>query len=334
MEGNVGNKADEIPVLELVGQRGKIRVGTSLGFYGLSSPDANGNWSGFDIDIARAVAAALFGDADAVEYVPLTPAERFDALNEQRIDFGSFNSSITYMREAEYGATFVHPILFDGEVFATPRANIRPGRESGASIGDVIGTRIGMFAGSTTADNVASHCGRAGVEYTATLYRTPEEALAGYLSGEVDVYCLDSYMLAGELARATGLDEHVFLTDQVSLEAMSPVARGVDWQLVKAIRWVLFALIEADNLGLTQETVARARKEPPTPYVRRFLEPEAASARNLGLVPDFTTRVLEQVGSYGDIFERNLGVGSALKQERRANNLRTRGGMLYAPLFI
>jgi hypothetical protein len=141
-------------------------------------------------------------------------------------------------------------------------------------------------------------------------------------------------MLAGELARATGLDDHVFLTDQVSLEAMSPVARAVDWQLGKAIRWVLFALIEADNLGLTQETVARTRKEPPTPYVRRFLEPEAASARNLGLVPDFTTRILEQVGSYGDIFERNLGVGSALKQERRANNLRTRGGMLYAPLFI
>ncbi|MDT7802840.1 MAG: polar amino acid transport system substrate-binding protein [Actinomycetota bacterium] len=191
-----------------------------------------------------------------------------------------------------------------------------------------------MLAGSTTADNVTRYCGRAGVEYSAKLYRTPQEALAGYLSGEVDLYCLDSYLLAGELARAGEIAGHVFLTDQVSLEAMSPVVRACDWQLVKAVRWALYALIEADNLGLTQDTMVRVREEASTPYLRRFLQPDARSAQNIGLVPDFTTQILEQVGSYGDIFERNLGARSALKQQRKANNLRTRGGMLYAPLFI
>jgi polar amino acid transport system substrate-binding protein len=334
MRGTSGGDINTSPWLARIGKRGRLLVGASLGFNGLSSRDSGGNWTGFDVEIARAVAAALFGDTSAVEFVPLASADRFDALDAGHIDFGSYNASITYTREAAHGATFVHPILYDGEVLATPKANIRPGRDANASIHDVIGRRIGMLAGSTTADNVARHCGRAGLEYEATLYRTPQEALAGYLSGEVDLYCLDSYLLAGELSRAGELDRHVFLTDQVSLEAMSPVVRASDWQLVRAVRWVLYALIEADNLGLTQDSVARALDDAPTPYLRRFLSPDGESARNIGLVPNFTTTILEQVGSYRDIFERNLGARSALGQERRANNLRAHGGMLYAPLFI
>lgn len=280
---------------------------------------------------------ALFDDADAVEFVPLTSADRFDALNSGEIDIGSYNASITYSREAAHDVTFVHPFLYDGEVLATPRANLRPTskkRGTGASVHDVIGRRIGMLAGSTTADNVARYFGRGKLEYSPTLYRTPQEALAGYLGGEVDIYCLDSYLLAGELASVGELDKHVFLTDQVSLEAMSPVVRAADWQLARAVRWVLYALIEADNLGLRQDTITDALAEATTPYLRRFLAPPEESARNIGLIPMFTTRLLEGVGSYHDIFERNLGARSPLKQERRANNLRTNGGMLYAPLFI
>ena len=323
-----------IPALECVRRRGNIRVGVSLGFNGLSGCNPEGIWAGFDVEIANAVAAALFGDADAVEFVPLASADRFDALSAGDIDIGSYNASITYFREARYDATFIHPILYDGEVFATPKENIRPGRGAGASIRDVTGTRIGMLAGSTTADNVARYCGHLELDYSAVLYRTPQAALSGYLAGEVDIYCLDSYLLAGELSRAGEMDGHVFLADQVSLEAMSPVARARDWQLVKAVKWALYALIEADNLGLRQDTVAEVRAQPPTSYLHRFLAPDADSVQSIGLVPDFTTRIVEQVGSYSDVFERNLGARSALKQERRANNLRGNGGMLYAPLFI
>ncbi|MFI5635614.1 transporter substrate-binding domain-containing protein [Streptomyces sp. NPDC051664] len=321
---------------------GALRVGSSLGFSGLSAYDeSSGSWTGFDTDIARAVAVALLGDEDAVEFLPLASAERFDALDDGRIDLGSYNSSITLTREAEYDVTFVHPLLYDGEVFATRPGNLRLGQgQDGAADGsrrtirDTVGTRIGMLAGSTTADNVSRHCGQVGVEYTAYLYRTPQQALGAYLSGEVDVYCLDSYLLAGELSRHGDFDDHVFLDDQVSLEAMSPVVRGSDWAFTKAVRWVLFALIEADNLGLTRDSVLPVSEAAPGTYLHQFLRPDKKHAENLGLLPDFTSRILERVGSYSDIFERNLGAGSPLKQGRKANRLRTSGGMLYAPLFI
>ena len=287
-------------------------------------------WAGFDVDLGHAMAAAILGSPEAVEFVPLASGERFDALNDGHIDVGSYNASITYTREAVHGAAFVHPVLFDGEIFATPKSNVRVPGGADVSIHDVENTRIGMFAGSTTAENVERYCGRLGVAHTPLLYGSPQEALAAYLAGEFDLYCIDRYLLAGELVRAGGLDDHVVLTDQVSLEAMSPVALAGDWQLVRAVRWVLFALIEADNLGLGRDTAEPA----PTPYLRRFLSPDPGSAENIGLVPDFTTRILDAVGSYGDVFERNLGARSPLKQERRANRQRSLGGMLYAPLFI
>ncbi|MEU5364058.1 transporter substrate-binding domain-containing protein [Streptomyces sp. NPDC005925] len=321
--------------LERIRCRGKIRVGTSLGFHGLSLyDDKRSTWTGFDVDMARAVAVALLGDAEAIEFVPLTSAERFEALAEQRIDMGSYNASITYTREAEHGLTFIHPVLHDGEVFATRPENLRHGAGSDLSIREVKSARIGMLAGSTTAENVSRLCRRDNIDYTPVLYRTPQDALAGYLSGEASVYCLDSYLLAGELSSSGEIDNHVFLREQVSLEAMSPVARSADWDLVRAIRWALFAVIEADNLGLTQHSLPTAEEESATPYLRSFLRPSARTVEKLGLQPDFTSLILEKVGSYSDIFERNLGMSSALKQERKANHLRTQGGMLYAPLFI
>lgn len=332
MEGDVSSDS----ALDRIRQRGVIRVGVSLGFTGLSSCGDDGRWAGFDVDIGHAIAAAILDEGDAVEFVPLASAERFDALNDRHIDIGSYNSSVTYTREAVHGAAFVHPILFDGEIFATPKSNVRGPSGVDVSIHEVESTRIGMFAGSTTAENVERYCGREELGYTPKLYGSPQEALAAYLAGEFDLYCIDRYLLAGELVRAGGIDDHVILTDQVSLEAMSPVALASDWQLVRAVKWVLYALIEADNLGLTQDTArpASAVVETATPYLRRFLSPDAGSAQNIGLVPDFTTRILNAVGSYGDVFERNLGAQSPLKQQRRANNQRALGGMLYAPLFI
>jgi polar amino acid transport system substrate-binding protein len=331
---SLGDGISSESALDRIRQRGVIRVGVSLGFTGLSSCGDDGVWTGFDVDIGHAVAAAILGRYDAVELVPLASTERFDALNDGRIDIGSYNSSVTYTREAVHGAAFVHPILFDGEIFATPKSNVRASGGVDASIRDVDGTRIGMFTGSTTAENVERYCGRVGLSYTPKLYGSPQEALAAYLAGEFDLYCIDRYLLAGELVRAGGVDDHVILTDQVSLEAMSPVALASDWQLVRAVKWVLYALIEADNLGLTCGTADEEPAETSTPYLRRFLSPDAESARNIGLVPDFTMRILKLVGSYGDVFERNLGAQSPLKQQRRANNQRALGGMLYAPLFI
>lgn len=322
-------------VLQRIRRRGNIRIGTSLGFNGLSSYDEeNARWTGFDVDIARAIAVAVLGDADAVEFIPLATSERFEALDGQHIDLGSYNSSVTFSREADHDATFIHPLLYDGEIFATRRENLQGEAGAGCSVLDARGTRIGMLATSTTADNVSQYCHRLGVAYTPVMYDTPQEALAGYLTGQVDLYCLDSYLMAGELSRTGALDEHVFLRDQVSLEAMSPVARSSDWQFAKSVKWVLFAIIEADNLGLTQEAAPFGHADVRSPYLRRFLRPAVGSVEKIGLRPDFTSKIVEHVGSYRDIFERNLGMRSALKQERKFNRLRTEGGMLYAPLFI
>ncbi|KAB8307825.1 MULTISPECIES: amino acid ABC transporter substrate-binding protein [Rahnella] len=318
-------------VIEMIRQRDVLNVGVSLGFRGLSFRNAVKNcWEGFDIDLARAVAVAVFGDAGKIHYMPLQSGDRFRALRDGVIDLGSFNSSITFQREAESEVTFVHPMLFDGEVLMTPASNLLEPVEQASYTRK---RRIAAMRGSTTEENLKRYFGNLNLSCEISLFDSPSQARQAYQHGECNIYCLDSYLLAGERAQLTDKEAHIILQDRISLETMSPAVASNDPQWLKAVTWIMRALIEAENLQVSSKNIHEMSQEA-TGYLKTFLYPSEQNCKNLGLRPEFIREIIHQVGNYGEIFQRNLGKYSELNQARRDNNLWSQGGMLYSPLFI
>ncbi|MFO6296659.1 transporter substrate-binding domain-containing protein [Rahnella selenatireducens] len=318
-------------VIEMIRQRDVLNVGVSLGFRGLSFRNAIKNcWEGFDIDLARAVAVAVFGDAGKIHYMPLQSGDRFRALRDGVIDLGSFNSSITFQREAESEVTFVHPMLFDGEVLMTPASNLLEPVEQASYTRK---RRIAAMRGSTTEENLKRYFGNLNLSCEISLFDSPSQARQAYQHGECNIYCLDSYLLAGERAQLKDKDAHIILQDRISLETMSPAVASHDPQWLKAVTWIMRALIEAENLQVSSKNIHEMSQEA-TGYLKTFLYPSEQNCKNLGLRPEFIREIIHQVGNYGEIFQRNLGKYSELNQARRDNNLWSQGGMLYSPLFI
>lgn len=318
-------------VIEMIRQRDVLNVGVSLGFRGLSFRNAVKNcWEGFDIDLARAVAVAVFGDAGKIHYMPLQSGDRFRALRDGVIDLGSFNSSITFQREAESEVTFVHPMLFDGEVLMTPASNLLEPVEQASYTRK---RRIAAMRGSTTEENLKRYFGNLNLSCEISLFDSPSQARQAYQHGECNIYCLDSYLLAGERAQLTDKEAHIVLQDRISLETMSPAVASNDPQWLKAVTWIMRALIEAENLQVSSKNIHEMSQEA-TGYLKTFLYPSEQNCKNLGLRPEFIREIIHQVGNYGEIFQRNLGKYSELNQARRDNNLWSQGGMLYSPLFI
>jgi len=318
-------------VIERIRQHDVLNVGVSLGFKGLSFRNALLNcWEGFDIDLARAVAVAVLGDVGKIHYMPLQSGDRFRALRDGVIDLGSFNSSITFQRESESEVSFVHPMLFDGEVLMTPASNLLEPVEQAKYTRE---RRIAAMRGSTTEENLKRYFGNLNLSCEIRLFDSPTQARQAYQLGECNIYCLDSYLLAGERAQLKDKEAHIILQDRISLEAMSPAVSSHDTQWLKAVTWIMRTLIEAENLQITSKNILEMSQEA-TGYLRTFLYPSEQHCKNLGLRPDFIRAIIHQIGNYGEIFQRNLGKYSELNQERRDNNLWSQGGMLYSPLFI
>ncbi|MBW7981942.1 transporter substrate-binding domain-containing protein [Enterobacillus tribolii] len=318
-------------VSERVRQRNVLNVGVSLGFKGLSVRDPIHNrWEGFDIDLARAVAAAVLGDSRKINFIPLQTSDRFTALRDGVIDLGTFNASITFQREADYGITFVHPMLFDGEVLMTPVTNLS---EPVCEARMTRKRRVAALRGSTTQENLRNYFDRLGLDCDIMLFDSPLQARQAYQNGLCDLYCLDYYLLAGERAQLPNKEMHIILHDRISLEAMSPAVCSHDPAWISAVGWVMKSLIEAESLNICSKVVDEVYREADG-YTKTFLQPGEGLCRRLGLLPEFTREVISQVGNYGEIFNRNLGDKSALKLERRDNYPWASGGMLYSPLFI
>lgn len=317
------NTAAIAATLDEVKARGSLTCGVNQGLQGFASQE-EGKWRGFDVDFCRAVAAAVLGDADKVTYVPLSADDRFPALRDGKIDLLSRNSTWTLDRELRFGLTFAGVSYHDGQGFMLPRsADI-------LSSLDLTGQKVCVLDGTTSKDNIPDYFVANNMTYEIVAAKTSDEAIAAYEKGECGVMTSDMSQLYAWRLRLAQPDEHIILPDAISKEPLGPVVRQDDVAWARVVKWVLFALINAEELGITSERVDEALASD-KPAVKRFVGKDSELGASLGLADDWTVQVISKVGHYGEIFERNLGTDSPLGIARGMNQLWSRGGILYAP---
>ncbi|MBT8454911.1 MAG: amino acid ABC transporter substrate-binding protein [Alphaproteobacteria bacterium] len=313
--------------LEDVKARGELNCGVNTGLVGFAAPDANNNWQGFDIDICRAVAAAVLGDPDAVKYVPLTGKTRFTALAAGEIDMLSRNTTWTFSRDVDLKFEFVGVNYYDGQGFIAPR-------ELGVtSAKDLDGATICIQTGTTTELNLADFFRSNSISYEPVPIETNAEALQQLLAGACDVYTTDASGLAASRATFENPGDWVILPEIISKEPLGPLVRHGDNDWGDIVRWTLNALVAAEELGVTSANVAELSNGTDNPEVNRLLGTEGGLGEMLGLDADWAANALAVTGNYGEIFERHIGENTPIGLARGLNAQWTEGGLLYAPPF-
>ena len=310
--------------LETVKERGTLRCGVNTGLAGFSAPDDSGRWQGLDADFCRAVAAAVLGDPDKVEFRPLNAKERFTALQSGEVDLLSRNTTWTMSRDTSLGLAFAGVTYYDGQSFIVRKsANV-------TKAADLAGASICVQTGTTNELNLADYFATRGLAYRIVTFEGKVEAVAAYVSGRCDAYTTDSSGLYAERLRLPDPDQHMILTELISKEPLGPADRQGDAAWGNVVRWTLFAWIGAEELGVDRAN-ADAMRNAPNPEIRRLLGTEGGYGKGAGLADDWAYRIVKAVGNYGESFERNLGQGSRLKIARGSNRLWTKGGLHYAP---
>ncbi len=313
--------------LDDVKANGVLKCGVSTGLVGFAAPDANGNWEGFDVGICRAVAAAVLGDSDAVQFVPLSSKVRFTALSSGEIDMLARNTTWTFSRDVDLGFTFTGVNYYDGQGFMV-RKDLGV-----ASATELDGATICITTGTTTELNLADYFRVNGMSYEPVPIETNAEAQQQYLSGACDVFTTDASALAATRATFENPDEHMLLPEIVSKEPLGPLVREGDEPWGDIVRWTLNALITAEELGVTQANVAEMAKGTDNPEINRMLGSEGDLGGMLGLDSDWAVRVIAAGGNYGELFESNIGETSVIGLSRGLNALWTQGGLIYTPPF-
>jgi general L-amino acid transport system substrate-binding protein len=320
----LGTAAAQSPTLDAVKKRGHLVCGVNTGLAGFAAPDDRGNWVGIDVDFCRAVAAAIFRDGNKVRFVPLNAKERFTALQSGEVDILSRNTTWTMSRDTSLGLNFSGILYFDGQAFMVRRAL---GLKSAS---ELKGASICVQSGTTNELNLSDFFASRGFTYRPVVYERLVEVLGAYASGRCDAFTTDSSQLIAERTRLADPEAHEVLPDLISKEPLGPVVRQGDAVWSNIVRWTLFALINAEELGVTQSNV-EAMRQSDSPEIRRLLGTEGDFGKDIGLGSDWAVSILKAVGNYGETFERNLGQGSPLKIARGRNALWTDGGLMYAP---
>ncbi|MGO4174276.1 amino acid ABC transporter substrate-binding protein [Bosea sp. TAF32] len=310
--------------LETVKQRGTLQCGVSEGVLGFSAKDAEGKWNGFDVDFCRAVAAAILGDANKVAFTPLSASERFDALKGGKVDLLARNSTWTLGREAELGLAFAGITYHDGQGFLAKRS-LKV--DSALSLDKA---KICVEGGTTTQLNLADFFKANSMTYEEKVYPSAAEAFAAFEGGQCDVLSRDQSALHGERLRLAKPADAIVLPDVISKEPLGPVVRSDDFPWFNVVKWVNFALVNAEELGISTANVDEALKSQ-KPDARRFTGAEGGFGKAMGLDADWAIRAVKATGNYAEIYERNLGTGSKLGIPRGLNQLWSMGGVLYAP---
>lgn len=310
--------------LQKVRDRGHVACGVSQGLLGFSSPDDKGAWSGFDVDLCRGLAAAIFNDASKVQFTPLSAADRFAPLQSSAIDVLARNSSWTIAREAELKLLFPAVTYYDGQGFMVRNAaNVTSALE-------LDGKKVCVQSGTTTDLNLADYFSQNGMKLEVVRLPTAAETLKAYDSGVCDVFTSDVSQLYAERLKLGKPNDHIVLPEIISKEPLGPVVRQGDDQWLNIVKWVHFAMLNAEELGVTSKTVGDALKSS-KPDVKRLVGTEGNYGEQLGLTKDWAVRVVTLVGNYGEVYERNVGVGSKLGIPRGVNQLWNVGGIQYAP---
>lgn len=323
----VAYEATPSPTLEAVRRRGRVTCGVHPGLPGFAMRDARGIWRGFDVDVCRAVAAAVFGDAERVRFVPIDGSDRFRELRAERIDILSRNTSLTLSRDAGLGLTFPATTYYDGQGFLVARAL---GVASAEELG---GARVCVQAGTASETNLADFFRARGLDYQPVLAKSEEDARRLYESDGCDVFSADISGLAASRSLLSNPNGHVILPNVISKEPLGPVVRQDDPAWADIVAWTVHAIVLAEELGLSSRTVEQARETATDPETRRLLGVEGNLGELLGVRRDWAYQVIRQVGAYHEIFRRDLGADSALKLERGLNALWTapKPGLMYAP---
>lgn len=311
--------------LDEVKARGRLNCGVNTGLMGFAQKMPDGRWTGFDADFCRAVAAATLADAEAVNFVPLTAQQRFTALAEGQIDLLARNTTWTMSRETDLGFRFAGVSYHDGQGFIVRKLL---GVTSALHLS---GAAVCFLAGTTTKDNVEDFFREKEMQLVPVMFDTLDEIIAAFESGKCDTYTADLSQLHAMRLRLADPDGSIVLPDVISKEPLGPVVRQGDEQWFSIVRWTLFALINAEELGITAAIVDDLRANSRKPEIRRLLGVEGTLGRGMGLDPDWATRAIRAVGNYGEIYARNLGPDTPLAIARGINALWNAGGLLYAP---
>ena len=311
-------------IFDGVKQKGFVQCGVNVGLAGFSNPDDAGDWSGIDVDICRALAVAVFGDPKAVKFTPLTSKERFTALQSGEVDVLSRNTTWTLNRDSAQGLDFVGVTYYDGQGFMVPKSL---GVKSALELD---GASVCVQTGTTTELNLADYFRANNMSYTPVVFERGDEARTAYDQGRCDTLTTDQSGLYAERIGLAKPDDHIVLPEVISKEPLGPAVRHGDNQWGDVVRWTLYAQLEAEELGVTSQNVDDQKANSTNPNVRRLLGVEGDMGQGLGLPADFGYQVVKQMGNYGEIFDRNIGMGSPLKIERGLNALWTDGGLQYA----
>ncbi|HER35737.1 MAG TPA: transporter substrate-binding domain-containing protein [Halothiobacillaceae bacterium] len=318
--------AAEAQTLDAVKSRGHLLCGVSQGLPGFSNPDDQGNWTGIDVDVCRAVAAAVFGDDSKVKYVPLSAKERFTALQSGEVDVLSRNTTWTFTRDNSLGLEFTGVNYYDGQGFMVRKdLGVKSAKE-------LAGAAVCTNTGTTTELNVADYFRANNMEYKVVAFEKADEVVAAYDAGRCDVYTTDRSGLAAQRTKLKNPDAHVVLPEIISKEPLGPAVRHGDSQWGDIVRWSLNTLIIAEELGITSANVDKM-KGSDNPEVKRMLGQEANFGEQLGLSQDFAYNIIKTVGNYAESYNRHVGPDTPLQLDRGLNALWTEGGILYAPPF-
>jgi general L-amino acid transport system substrate-binding protein len=310
--------------LDQIRAKGFIQCGVSQGVIGFSSPDDKGNWTGFDVEFCRALAAAIFNDPSKVKFSPLSTKDRFTALQSGEVDLLSRNTTWTLSRDTSLGLNFAGISYYDGQGFmvkSTMKVN---------SALELSGASVCTQTGTTTELNLADFFRTNKMKYEVVAFATADETLRAYEGGRCDVFTTDVSQLFAQRLKLAKPADHVILPDVISKEPLGPLVRHGDDQWFDIVKWTLFAMINAEELGVTSKNVDEMAKSS-NPEIKRLLGTEGKFGEGLGLDNDWVVRILKHVGNYGETFDRNLGAGSQLKIERGLNRLWNKSGLQYAP---
>ncbi|MGB3865752.1 MAG: amino acid ABC transporter substrate-binding protein [Xanthobacteraceae bacterium] len=311
-------------MLKAVKDRGHLICGVSTGLPGFSNADDKGVWSGLDVDLCRAVAAAVFDDASKVKYVPLNAEDRFKALQAGTIDLLSRNSTWTMSREAEFNLSFAAVNYYDGQGFMVRKS---ANKDSALELDN---SKVCVQSGTTTQLNLGDYFRTNNMKFQEMAFPNMTDTLKAYDSGTCDVFTSDVSQLYAERLQLSAPNDHVILPDVISKEPLGPAVRQGDGQWLDIVKWSHFAMLNAEELGVTSKNIDEALKSQ-KPDVKRLVGAEGAYGERIGLTRDWAVRIIRQVGNYAESYDRNVGTASKLGIPRGLNHLWSEGGIQYAP---
>ncbi len=312
------------PTLDAIKQRGEVRCGVNTSLAGFSQPDAQGRWTGLDVDVCRAIAAAVLGDGGKVKFMPYNAQQRFPALQSGEVDILSRNTTWTLTRDTALGLNFAGVTYYDGQGFMVPaKLGVKSAKE-------LNGATVCVQPGTTTELNLADFFRAKKMQFKPVVIQELAEVEKAFFEGRCDVYTTDASGLAStRAAKAGNPADYIILPEIISKEPLGPAVRHGDDQWFDIVKWTVFALLEAEEYGITKANADQMKASSTDPNVKRLLGATPGMGKALNLSEDWALNAVKAVGNYGEIFERNVGKTTPLKLERGLNALWTQGGLMY-----